>query len=123
MNNHNIEREVKLEKLRKALEIEYLTVDNPDHKPIYIKRFNLVKLIMRELKIIDRHCVSGWIKTIMVVGYISPNPTSEFTRNGKHVPSDDSRYFINTKVTHHPQSIQSVRPEQQNSNQDNSSSL
>jgi hypothetical protein len=89
----------KLTKILQALKSTYDFSDIPDDKKLYIKRYQLRELIMREIQVVDRHVVSGWVRRLVSEGYLSPNPTSEFKHLGlyqtpMHMPTDDSRYLI-----------------------------
>jgi hypothetical protein len=103
MNNHNIEREIKLNKLIDRLaQGGYRIVFNRDDptQPKAIERQTLRELICGTLNISDQHTVNGWIDKLIGLGILTHNLTSDLTVRGYRKPTNESRYFINeSKLT------------------------
>jgi hypothetical protein len=104
LNNHRIEKEIKLNKLKDRLvngPYQYHhSHENPDiHK---IDRQQLRELIRGTLDINDNHTVNGWIDSLVDKGILEHNPTSQRTRNGYTKPSNDTRYIIHKEKCTHP---------------------
>lgn len=101
MNNHNIEKEIKLTKLKDNFcngePIRYTifrTKDYFGHEQIIIKRQTLKEMICGVLHISDAHTVNGWIDYLISLGILEHNPTSQQTKNGHTKPSNDTKYFL-----------------------------
>ena len=52
--------------------------------------------------IVDRHTVSSWINLLLNMGFINPNPTSEYIRISPYhrmfMPNNETLYFVNIEV-------------------------
>lgn len=101
LNNHKIEKEIKLQKLKdnfwKGEPIKYTifrTKDYFGHEQIIIKRQTLKEMICGVLHITDSHTVNGWIDYLISLGILEHNPDSQRTRNGYIKPSNDTKYFL-----------------------------
>jgi hypothetical protein len=108
MNNHNIEREIKLNKLIERLaqggykvHMSYEESQKPVEQQVHsIDRYTLRELICGTLNVSDQHTVNGWIAKLVGLGILNHNPTSDKTVHGYTKPSNETKYFINkSKLT------------------------
>lgn len=105
VNNHNIEREIKLNKLIDRLAQGGFTVHmnpfDPNTKHA-IDRQTLKELIAGTLNEVNRHTLSAWINYLVALGILEHNPQSQISPHGHKMPTDDTRYFINAdKLVRH----------------------
>lgn len=101
MNNHNIEKEFKLQKLKDNFwngePIRYKIWRRRDYdgkELIVINRQNVKEVICGVLGITDTHTVNEWVNYLVAMGVLSHNPDSQQTRNGYTKPSNDTRYYL-----------------------------
>ena len=130
MNNHNIEKEVKLNLLKKGIIDGELACQ---WKPSYdgksgrsiTNRQAVQEYICGKLNIHDCHTVNGWVKLLVGLKILEHNPDSQKTKTGLIKPSNDTRYYIHfEKCTHpHISNYQSGATRPPSGNQGQSSSL
>jgi hypothetical protein len=112
MNNHNIEREIKLNKLRNEIKHgERLQIINckayllKEELPV-TDRQNLREFLAGTLEITDPHTIQGWIDFLLSLGWFSHNPTSQLSSEKKlKRPTNDTRYFIHFDKIYTPTHI------------------
>lgn len=100
MNNHGIEKEIKLSKLGDRLLNEGI-ICHHDRKRLSVDRQTLKEFISGTLNISDAHTVNGWIDYLVNIKWFEHNPDSQKSLHGFIKPSNDTRYFINfDKIAH-----------------------
>jgi hypothetical protein len=98
MNNHNIEKEIKLAKLKDRLWTEGIRAD---HVQTYegqtrftVNRQTIREFICGTLNITDPATVRSWIDFLVNLGIFEHNPDSQKTKSGLIRPSNDTRYYV-----------------------------
>lgn len=109
MNNHNIEKEVKLQKLKDnfynggPIRFKvFKTRDHEGHLQWLITRYHLREMVSGVLNITDAHTINGWINLLITRDALEHNPTSDRSPNGHIIPTNDTRYIINYEKCTHP---------------------
>lgn len=105
MNNHDIEKETKLNRLLDALARGgyriHMSIEEsrkPESEQRHaIDRRTLKGIIMDTLNIRDAHTVNGWVEFLISKGFLSRNPTSD-----QPIVCNKTRYFLNfDKISAH----------------------
>jgi len=95
MNNHQIEKEIKLSKLKDRLYYEGLQVYQNIQTPFPVTNRQIIQeFICGTLDITDTHTVNSWINYLVSKGIFEHNPDSQTSRHGYIKPSNDTRYYI-----------------------------
>ena len=127
MNNHNIEREVKLNAIIDRLNAGNYTIHTNPREPnerYRIDRQTHKLLIIEAIHEANRGTLSKWINVLIALKIIEPNPHTQFWNNSSIImPHDSTLYYINSeKLDRHTLSNCASTHEHQAANKVNSSS-
>lgn len=95
MNNHNIEKEIKLNKLKDRLWTEGIRVYHDERTGRSIANRQVIReFVSGSLNITDPAPIRSWIDYLVNLGIFEHNPDSQKTKKGFIRPSNDTRYFV-----------------------------
>jgi len=101
-NNHNIERERKLDAIidrlaRGGYKVRESARQDPDQRHA-VPRWQLKMLIIEAIGVSNRHSLSKWITELLTLHIIDPNEDTSYWNNTNiFMPHDSTYYFINSE--------------------------